>query len=47
MTTHKPSPYDPDLRVFRNQVQSLVNKQASQDDAAPMSIADARDAVAP
>ena len=46
MTPPKPLPSNPDLRVFRNQVQSLVNKQASQDDAAPMSIADARDAVA-
>ena len=46
MTTHKQLPSDPDLRMFRNQVQSLVNRQAPQDDATPMSVADARNAVA-
>ena len=46
MTSHKPLPPNLDLRVFRNQVQSLVNKQASQNDATPMSVADARHAVA-
>ena len=46
MTTHKPSPYDPDLRTFRNRVQSLLNAQASDDDDAPLSMAAARNLVA-
>ncbi|MCY4527973.1 MAG: ankyrin repeat domain-containing protein [Chloroflexi bacterium] len=46
MTPHKQLPSNPDLRIFRNQVQSLMNKQASEDDGPPFSVADARDAVA-
>ncbi len=46
MTTHKQLPSNPDLRTFRNRVQTLVNKQASQGDATPMSVKDARNAVA-
>ena len=46
MTSHKPFPSNPDLRTFRNQVQSLLNAHASQDDGTPLSVADARHAVA-
>ena len=46
MTSHKPLPPNPDLRTFRNQVQSLLNAHASQDDGTPLSVADARNLVA-
>ena len=47
MTTPKPLPTDPDLRIFRNRVKALVSEQASQDDdGATLSMADARHAVA-
>ncbi|MXY45330.1 MAG: hypothetical protein F4Y50_15005 [Dehalococcoidia bacterium] len=46
MTTHRPLPSNPDLRIFRNQVQSLMNAQASKDNGADLSVADARDLVA-
>ena len=46
MTSHKPFPSNPDLRIFRNQVQSLVNAYESKDDDAPLSTADARNLVA-
>ena len=46
MTSHKPFPSNPDLRTFRNQVQSLLNAHASQDDGTPLSVEDARHAVA-
>lgn len=34
MTSRKSFPPNPDLRMFRNQVQSLINTQASKDDGA-------------
>ena len=46
MTSHKPFPSNPDLRIFRNRVQVLVNAHASQDDGTPLSVKDARHAVA-
>ena len=46
MTSHKPLPSNPDLRIFRNRVQSLVNAHASQDDGTPLSVEDARHTVA-
>ena len=46
MTSHKPLPSNPDLRIFRNRVQSLVNAHASQDDGTSLSVADARHTVA-
>ena len=46
MTSHKPFPSNPDLRTFRNQVQSLLNAHASQDDGTPLSVEEARHAVA-
>ena len=46
MTTPKPLPANPDLRVFRNRVQSLVNDHAPKDDSKALSMADARHAVA-
>ena len=46
MTIHKPLPSNPDLRIFRNRVQALINKQASKDDGKALSIADARQTVA-
>ena len=46
MTSHRPFPSNPDLRTFRNQVQSLLNAHASQDDGTPLSVEEARHAVA-
>ncbi len=46
MTSHRPFPSHPDLRTFRNQVQSLVNAHASQDDGTPLSVEEARHSVA-
>ena len=46
MSTQKPLPPNPDLRMFRNRVQALVNDQESKDDGAALSVADARNLVA-
>ena len=46
MTSHRPFPSDPDLRIFRNRVQVLVNAHASQDDGTPLSVEESRHAVA-
>ena len=46
MTSHRPFPSHPDLRTFRNRVQVLLNAHASQDDGTPLSVEDARHAVA-
>ena len=46
MTSHKPFPSNPDLRMFRNRAQALVNAHASKDDGTPLSVEDARHAVA-
>ena len=46
MTSHKPLPPNPDLRIFRNRVQVLLNERASKDDGATLSVADARNLVA-
>ncbi len=44
--THKPFPANPDLRMFRNEVEALVNEQASKDDGTALAVADARNLVA-
>ena len=46
MTSHRPFPSHSDLRTFRNQVQSLLNAHASQDDGTPLSVEEARHSVA-
>lgn len=46
MSTRKSLPPNPDLRLFRNRVQALVNDQESKGDGAALSVADARNLVA-
>ncbi len=46
MSTRKSLPPKPDLRLFRNRAQALVNDQESKDDGAALSVADARNLIA-